>query len=86
MSPSSRAACDASNQAAGVRAGRLGLHWWTRALRSAWQYLAGAERYKWVDRYPASEWLRRDIGLTEDVMAREWDRMEEIRRKHSGWF
>jgi hypothetical protein len=85
MSPSSRAACDASTGAAGVRAGRTGSHWWTRALRAAWQRLAGTERYKWVDKYPASEWLRRDLGLTEDVVTSAWDRIEAINRKHSGW-
>ncbi|HEX9211581.1 MAG TPA: hypothetical protein VF901_13825, partial [Bradyrhizobium sp.] len=79
MSPSSRAACDSSNEAAGVRASRLGLHWWTRALRSAWQCLAGAGRYKWVDRCPDSDWLRRDIGLTEDVMTFRSDQIDEIR-------
>jgi hypothetical protein len=54
-------------------------------LRFAWQCLAGTERYKWVDKCPASDWLRRDLGLTEDVMTSAWDRIEEIKRKHSGW-
>ena len=85
MSPSSRAACDSSTEAAGVRAGRLDIRWWTRALRSAWQRLAGAGRYKWVDKYPASAWLRRDVGLTEDAVISAWDEIDEIRRKHNGW-
>ena len=86
MSPSSRAACDSSTEAAGVRASRLGIRWWTDALRSAWQRLAGPSRYKWVDRFPDSDWLRRDIGLTEDVMTFRSDQIDEIRRKHSEWF
>jgi hypothetical protein len=85
MSSSPRAVCDSSNEAAGVRASRFGDRWWTRALRSAWQFLSGTERYKWVDQYPASDWLRRDLGLTEDVVTSAWDRVEEIKRKHSGW-
>jgi hypothetical protein len=85
MSPSSRATCDSSTEAAGVRAGPLNIRWWTRSLRAAWQCLAGTERYKWVDRYPASEWLRRDLGLTEDDVTSAWDRIEAINRKHSGW-
>jgi hypothetical protein len=86
MSPPSRAACDASNEAVGVRAGSPEIRWWTRVLRTAWQRLSRTDRYTWVDKYPASDWLRRDIGLTEDVMTSAWDRIEEIKRKHSGWF
>ena len=86
MSSPSRAACDSSTEAAGARAGRLGLRWWTRAFRAAWQRLAGPEQYKWVDKIPASDWLRRDLGLTENMMTSRWDRIEEIKRKHSGWF
>jgi hypothetical protein len=85
MSSSSRAACDSSTEVARVRAGRLSIHWWTRALRAAWQCLSATERYKWVDEYPASDWLRRDLGLTEDVVTSAWDRIEAINRKHSGW-
>jgi hypothetical protein len=86
MSPASRAACDSSTEACGVRASRPELRWWTRALRAARQCLAGTERYKWVDKCPDSDWLRRDIGLTEDVMRFRSDQIEEIKRKHSEWF
>jgi hypothetical protein len=30
-----------------------------------------------------SDWLRRDIGLTEDLMS--WGRIDEIKRMHGGW-
>ena len=85
MSSPSRAACDSSTEAAGARASRLGPRWWARALRAAWQFLSGPDRYKWFDRYPDSAWLRRDIGLTEDVVTSVWDHVDEIRRKHNGW-
>ena len=32
-----------------------------------------------------SDWLRRDIGLTEDVVTSVWDHVDEIRRKHHEW-
>ena len=86
MPSSSRAACDSSNEAAGVHAGSPGIHWWSLALGAVWQRLSRMDRYTWVDKCPASDWLRRDIGLTEDVMTRELHRIDEIRRKHSGWF
>ncbi|MDA9391398.1 hypothetical protein WN73_12140, partial [Bradyrhizobium sp. CCBAU 45394] len=41
--------------------------------------------FTWADKYPASAWLRRDIGLSEEVVTREWNRVDEIRRKYSGW-
>jgi hypothetical protein len=31
------------------------------------------------------DWLRRDMGLTEDAVKSAWDHVDEIRRKHSGW-
>jgi len=30
--------------------------------------------------------LRRDIGLTEDVVTSAWEQIDEIRRRHGGWF
>ena len=32
-----------------------------------------------------SAWLRRDIGLTEDIVTSVWDHVDEIRRRHCGW-
>jgi hypothetical protein len=86
MSSSSRSACDSSNETAGVPASGLGIRWWARILRAARQRLSSVDRYKWGETYPASDWLRRDIGLTEDVMTSRSDRIDEIKRKHSGWF
>ncbi|MGY8709809.1 hypothetical protein RAD16_29075 [Bradyrhizobium sp. 18BD] len=63
----------------------MGLRLWTRALNAFSQFLSSAEAYKWPDKYPASAWLRRDIGLGEEVVMRERDRIDEIRRRYSGW-
>lgn len=32
-----------------------------------------------------SDWLRRDIGLTEDVMTSALERIDDIRQRHYGW-
>lgn len=32
-----------------------------------------------------SDWLRRDIGLTEDVVKSALERLDHIRQRHSGW-
>jgi hypothetical protein len=32
-----------------------------------------------------SAWLRRDIGLTEDIVTSAWEQIDEIRWKHGGW-
>jgi hypothetical protein len=32
-----------------------------------------------------SDWLRRDIGLSADVLAAHMKRIDEIRRMHGGW-
>jgi len=63
----------------------MGLQSWTRALKDLWQRLAYTDGYRWVDKYPASAWLRRDIGLSEDIVMREWDRVDEIRHRYCGW-
>ncbi|MDA9506345.1 hypothetical protein XI09_17245 [Bradyrhizobium sp. CCBAU 11386] len=61
------------------------IHRWLHALKALWQRLPSAEGYEWADKYPASPWLRRDIGVREDVVTREWNWVDEIRRKYSGW-
>jgi hypothetical protein len=63
----------------------MGLRLWTRALNALSQSLSCLGGTKWVDKYPASAWLRRDIGLGEEVVMRERDRIDEIRRRYSGW-
>ncbi|SFJ61314.1 hypothetical protein [Bradyrhizobium sp. cf659] len=63
----------------------MGIRLWTRALKALWQRLPSAEGYRWADKYPASAWLRRDIGLCEEVVMREWNWIDEIRRKYSEW-
>ena len=63
----------------------MGLRLWTRTLHALGQFVSCAEGYKWVDKYPASAWLRRDIGFGEEVVMREWDRIDEIRRRYNGW-
>ena len=55
------------------------------ALKALWQRLTSVKGYRWTGKYPASPWLRRDIGLCEEVVMREWNRSDEIRRKYSGW-
>ncbi|BAR58930.1 hypothetical protein ACVIWV_005988 [Bradyrhizobium diazoefficiens] len=60
-------------------------HRWLCALKALWQFLSCAGGFTWADKYPATAWLRRDIGLSEEVVTREWNRVDEIRREYSGW-
>jgi hypothetical protein len=64
----------------------MGIRWWLDALRAAWDCVSCKGKFGTVERCPASDWLRRDIGLTEDDMKSLSDRMFEMKRKHGGWF
>ena len=50
---------------------------WRDALKAAWERVSCASEL--------SDWLRRDIGLTEDEVKSRADYIDEIRRKYSGW-
>lgn len=55
----------------------MGIRQWLDALEAAWQRVSCASEL--------SEWLRRDIGLTEDDLKSRSEHIDEIRRKYSGW-
>ncbi|MBR0858437.1 protein-L-isoaspartate O-methyltransferase family protein [Bradyrhizobium liaoningense] len=63
----------------------LGRRWWHDALKTAWNRVSCAGSCRRVEAHTASNWLRRDLGLTEDDMTSHSERIDEIRGKHVGW-
>ncbi|MBW7966670.1 protein-L-isoaspartate O-methyltransferase [Bradyrhizobium sp. BR 10261] len=63
----------------------LGLRWWLEALKSAWKRVSSAGSCGRLESHIASNWLRRDLGLTEDDVPSHSERIGEIRRKHGVW-
>jgi hypothetical protein len=50
---------------------------WLDAVEAAWARVSCASEL--------SEWLRRDIGLTEDDLRSRSEHIDEIRRKYREW-
>jgi hypothetical protein len=63
----------------------VGRRWWVSAAIAAWRLLSWAGEGGTIGRYPVPDWLRRDLGLTEDDMTSLSDRIYETRQKYSWW-
>ena len=70
---------------AAVRFAITGIRWWLSAMKAGWEFLSCAGEGGKVGKYPLPDWLRQDLGLTEDDVKSQSDRINETRQKYYEW-
>jgi hypothetical protein len=68
-----------------VRFAITGIRWLLSVRKAGWELLSCAGEGGIVGRYPLPDWLRQDLGLTEDDVKSQSDRINETRQIYYEW-